>query len=96
MIHHRKVLVCQPPGDASRVLVTTSPARRDRMTTEAWSSDVFCRVDTDMHDGPNQAQANLYPSEVVPVARLFGGAIALEQEASLRPCVRATVTLCAD
>ncbi len=66
------------------------------MTTEAWSSDVFCRVDTDMHDLPNHVQVNLYPSEVVLLACLFGGAIALEQEASLSPCVRATVTLCAD
>ncbi len=66
------------------------------MTTEACSSDVFCHVDTDMHDMPKQAQANLYPSEVAILARLFGGAIALEQEASLRTCVRATVTLCAD
>ena len=66
------------------------------MTTEQCSIDLCCRVDTAMHDVPKHAQANLYPSEVVPVARLFGGAIALEQEASLRPCVRATVTLCAD
>ncbi len=66
------------------------------MTTEACSIDVFCRVDTEMHDMLNHVQANLYPSDVVTVARLFGGAIALEQEASLSPCVRATVTLCAD
>ena len=66
------------------------------MTTEACSIDVFCRVDTEMHDMPNHVQANLYPSEVVTVALLFGAAIALEQEASLSTCVRATVTLCAD
>jgi hypothetical protein len=41
------------------------------MTTVDCIIDLFCRVDTAMHDVPKHPQANLYPSELVTVALLF-------------------------
>ncbi len=35
------------------------------MTTVDFIIDLFCRVDTEMHDVPNHVQATLYPSELV-------------------------------
>jgi hypothetical protein len=41
------------------------------MTTEAFITTLFCRVDDVMLDVPKHAQARLYPSEVVTLALLF-------------------------
>jgi len=41
------------------------------MTTEEFIIDLFCRVDTKMHDVPKHPQAKLYPSEIVTLALLF-------------------------
>ena len=41
------------------------------MTTLDFIIDLFCRVDTKMHDVPKHPQANLYPSELVTLALLF-------------------------
>src|SRR3712207_5263323 len=53
------------------VLVTKPHLRSDRMTTLDFIIDLFCRVDTKMHDVPKHPQANLYPSELVTLALLF-------------------------
>lgn len=41
------------------------------MTTHDFIIDLFCRVDTEMHDVPKHPQANLHPSELVTLALLF-------------------------
>ncbi len=41
------------------------------MTTVDFITDLFCRVDTQMHDVPKHPQAKLYPSELVTLALLF-------------------------
>ena len=41
------------------------------MTTEEFISELFYRVDETMKDIPKHAQANLWPSEVVPLGLLF-------------------------
>src|SRR3712207_1254995 len=52
------------------VLVTKPHLRSDRMTTLDFIIDLFCRVDTKMHDVPKHPHANLYPSELVTLALL--------------------------
>ena len=41
------------------------------MTTEDFISELFYRVDEAMKDVPNHPQANLWPSEIVPLGLLF-------------------------
>jgi hypothetical protein len=41
------------------------------MTTVDFITDLFCRVDEQMHDVPKHPQAKLHPSEIVTLALLF-------------------------
>ncbi|MEJ5312700.1 MAG: transposase [Anaerolineae bacterium] len=41
------------------------------MTTIDFITELFCRVDDQLHDVPKHSQASLYPSEVVTLALLF-------------------------
>jgi len=49
----------------------TRQPKEDRMTTEDFIIDLFCRVDDEMKDVPNHTQASLWPSEIVTISLLY-------------------------